>query len=67
MVPCRDKDMIILMSDGVHDNLDPQILGLTPKDLGISEHTSWAEAEKAHEEAVRCDIPYYFTNKKYNH
>lgn len=25
--------MILIVSDGVHDNLDPQILGVSPKDL----------------------------------
>ena len=30
---CEDNDLIILASDGVHDNLDPQVLGKGPKDI----------------------------------
>jgi len=29
---CYEGDMIIVVSDGVHDNLDPQILGVKPSD-----------------------------------
>jgi len=28
--------MVFIVSDGVHDNLDPESLGLTPKDLGVN-------------------------------
>lgn len=31
--PCMDGDLIIIVTDGVHDNLDPQHLGKVPKDL----------------------------------
>jgi serine phosphatase RsbU (regulator of sigma subunit) len=31
LVPCHDDDVIILMTDGIHDNLDPQHLGLKPR------------------------------------
>ena len=30
-----EGDIIIVMSDGVHDNLDPQTLGLSPRDFDI--------------------------------
>jgi hypothetical protein len=29
-----EGDVLILTSDGVYDNLDPQSLGLTPEDIG---------------------------------
>ena len=29
----KRNDLIILVTDGVHDNLDPQLLGLLPKDV----------------------------------
>eukprot|EP01133_Synstelium_polycarpum_P015004 gene15004-17742_t len=37
---CDEDDLILLLSDGVHDNLDPQQLGVRPEDLGI-EVESW--------------------------
>lgn len=30
---CEEDDIILCVSDGVHDNLDPQILGISPKDV----------------------------------
>lgn len=53
--PCQKGDIILLCSDGVHgknynlfhlikeDNMDPQQLGKTPKDMGI-DATTWEEA-----------------------
>jgi hypothetical protein len=40
---CEEGDIIMVMSDGVHDNLDPQHFGKTPKDLGLtdSDEVSW--------------------------
>lgn len=45
----EEHDLIILVSDGVHDNLDPQVLGKSPKD--IVENTAfpvdeWSQIEK---------------------
>lgn len=31
-----EGDVIIVVSDGVHDNLDPQSLGYSPQDLGLN-------------------------------
>lgn len=31
---CEEGDLIMILSDGVHDNLDPQVLGKTPKECG---------------------------------
>mmetsp|Transcript_14999 Transcript_14999/g.20981 ORF Transcript_14999/g.20981 Transcript_14999/m.20981 type:complete len:915 (+) Transcript_14999:136-2880(+) len=40
--PCEESDIIALVSDGVHDNLDPHTLGKSPSELGISaENDSW--------------------------
>lgn len=44
-VECVPNDLLILVSDGVHDNLDPQHLGKEPKDFNIGSE-SWEEAEK---------------------
>jgi len=42
---CEVEDIIMVMSDGVHDNLDPQTLGKTPFDLNLTEskETSWSD------------------------
>ncbi|EGG21549.1 protein phosphatase 2C-related protein [Cavenderia fasciculata] len=40
---CDEGDLILLLSDGVHDNLDPQQLGIKPRDLGI-EADNWDQA-----------------------
>ena len=40
--PCEDADIIALVSDGVHDNLDPHMLGKSPSELGINaDNDSW--------------------------
>jgi len=31
---CEEDDELLILSDGVHDNLDPQVLGKSPKDCG---------------------------------
>lgn len=33
--PCDEGDVIMIVSDGVHDNLDPEHLGYHPLDLGL--------------------------------
>lgn len=40
VVKLEPNDIIIGCSDGLHDNFDPEHLGLTPKELGYHE-TSW--------------------------
>jgi hypothetical protein len=37
----EEGDYILAMSDGVHDNLDPEVLGLTPADLGHRDVSDW--------------------------
>jgi len=39
---CEKGDLILAMSDGVHDNLDPISLGKLPSDFGLSS-SSWKE------------------------
>jgi serine/threonine protein phosphatase PrpC len=36
---CRPKDLIVLVSDGVHDNFDPEALGEQPGSLGLNQST----------------------------
>ncbi len=38
----EEGDYIICMSDGVHDNLDPEVLRISPRVLGLSE-ASWRD------------------------
>ena len=35
---CSKEDILVLVSDGVHDNFDPQQLGFTPQELKIDVH-----------------------------
>jgi len=36
--PCSTGDIIIVVTDGIHDNLDPENLGISPKDLGYEDN-----------------------------
>eukprot|EP01103_Thecamoeba_quadrilineata_P014498 TRINITY_DN4338_c0_g1_i1.p1 TRINITY_DN4338_c0_g1~~TRINITY_DN4338_c0_g1_i1.p1 ORF type:complete len:848 (-),score=174.70 TRINITY_DN4338_c0_g1_i1:82-2625(-) len=40
---CWEGDLLMLMSDGIHDNLDPQYLGLSPDQVEFSlpKDTTW--------------------------
>jgi len=40
--PAEEDDIIVVVSDGVHDNLDPQTLGKFPADLNLPNKT-WDE------------------------
>jgi serine/threonine protein phosphatase PrpC len=42
---CNEGDLILLVSDGLHDNLDPQSLGKSPREFQIEADT-WSDAEK---------------------
>lgn len=42
---CEKGDLIILATDGVHDNLDPQTLGESPRDWGL-QYDSWDDANE---------------------
>lgn len=41
----KEGDLLIAVSDGVHDNLDPVTIGKDPKDLGLS-FESWKDISK---------------------
>lgn len=53
-----------MVSDGVHDNLDPQQLGKTPQDLGINlKENSWKfletlKKEKIYDESEKMKTQY---------
>lgn len=42
--PCKEGDILLFLSDGVHDNFDPQTLGKLPKDLGL-EGREWVDVD----------------------
>lgn len=42
ITPCSKGDMFVLMSDGVHDNLDPESLNVEPQVVGL-EYAAWGE------------------------
>jgi len=43
-VGCYEDDMILVVSDGVHDNLDPQSLGYSPSQFELP-HDNWDEID----------------------
>merc|ERR1712137_181934 len=57
MAPCSEGDLLFVCSDGVHDNFDPQLQGISPKELG-SEIESWndigADEANALKSEFRC-------------
>jgi len=40
-----EGDIVLLLSDGIHDNLDPQYLGVAPEDLKVKDFSDWGEVE----------------------
>jgi len=44
--PCERKDIITIVSDGVHDNFDPQMLGISPKYFNLAAE-SWEQVSDA--------------------
>lgn len=51
VTPCSKGDMLVLVSDGVHDNLDPETLNLDPQQAGL-DYAEWGEVPI--EEKVRA-------------
>lgn len=44
LTPCKRGDIIIMMSDGVHDNLDPEALGVDPTGIGLN-YDKWSDID----------------------
>jgi len=52
---CEENDLILILSDGVHDNLDPQVLGKLPKDAGSKyDHVDNWRGFSTEKEAQEC-------------
>ncbi|GAM21566.1 hypothetical protein SAMD00019534_047410 [Acytostelium subglobosum LB1] len=52
---CEENDIAVIVSDGVHDNLDPVMLGKLPAELNINAH-GWEEL--SHEELLKTKSMY---------
>jgi len=53
--PAEEDDIAVMMSDGVHDNLDPQTLGKTPQELNLP-NNSWDEL--SHDALIKTKATY---------
>ena len=54
MSPCVTGDIIIVCSDGVHDNFDPQMHGLQPKDLNVDKEC-WEDCTPSQANAAKAE------------
>lgn len=67
-VPCEEGDLVLLMTDGVHDNLDPQHLGKKPRDMPKSMNLEpvddWAGVTRAKAEAAKSIFRIAFLEKQ---
>lgn len=59
-IPVQKGDIIASMSDGVHDNLDPQLQGLSPSDFDAP-YDSWENAPDEWVVAVKQSYLRHFT------
>jgi hypothetical protein len=50
----HEGDIVTVVSDGVHDNLDPQMLGVAPADVGLT-IDSWNDAHSNRDVAVEVE------------
>mmetsp|Transcript_3052 Transcript_3052/g.4142 ORF Transcript_3052/g.4142 Transcript_3052/m.4142 type:complete len:733 (-) Transcript_3052:739-2937(-) len=60
---CSDNDIIIIVSDGVHDNIDPEVMGLLPSQVGMTNLATdaWSAVEdKKAEERIRAEFSLRF-------
>ena len=48
---CHEGDILLMVSDGVHDNFDPEMRGMSPLQAGVADATSsttWSELRDVH-------------------
>eukprot|EP01125_Pyxidicula_operculata_P013189 TRINITY_DN4362_c0_g1_i4.p1 TRINITY_DN4362_c0_g1~~TRINITY_DN4362_c0_g1_i4.p1 ORF type:complete len:1108 (-),score=247.18 TRINITY_DN4362_c0_g1_i4:1087-4044(-) len=53
--PCKPGDLVLMMSDGIHDNLDPEHLGLSPADVNITNYQKWSDIPSAEAELAKSE------------
>jgi serine/threonine protein phosphatase PrpC len=67
-VPCEEGDLVLLLTDGVHDNLDPQHLGKKPRDMPKSMNLEavddWADVSPDKAEAAKNIFRIAFLEKQ---
>ena len=56
----EEGDIIATMSDGVHDNLDPQVQGYMPRDFNL-EYDTWEDIPPAWLSALKSSYLSHFT------
>ena len=54
LTPCEEGDILILVSDGVHDNLEPLQTGLSPAEVSQKD-VSWEEIEPQKRAEIAAD------------
>ena len=60
LTPCEDDDILILMSDGVHDNLEPLQIGMSPAEVNQGpEEMSWESMEPQKRGEIAADYSIY--------
>jgi len=62
-VVCEEGDLILLMSDGIHDNLDPPYCGKVPQDFGIT-GTDWESCKDEKAAQIRANFALEQLNSK---
>jgi len=52
---CKNGDLVVLLSDGAHDNLDPQFIGLLPHalDNSVPPDAPWNSLPEQHQQTLK--------------
>jgi hypothetical protein len=53
--PCNQHDLLLLVSDGLHDNFDPQQMGIKPSDLNLPVD-SWETMKREEAEITKSEF-----------
>jgi len=60
--PCSENDMFLIVSDGIHDNLDPQYLGKSPTEINLTKE-KWEDIDPVEAEEARDSYRQNFVTK----
>jgi hypothetical protein len=61
---CERDDLIWIVSDGVHDNLDAQTMGLTPTQCGLDGVDAWTDGDPVDVEHVKAAYAQRYLNEQ---
>jgi len=53
--PVEEGDFIAIVTDGYYDNFDPQLRGLSPQEVGITQEGTWETLDAAVVEKVKIE------------